>query len=56
MMGGGAFALLKSGRAGPEIMKQAEFRLANLLKSLKIPDPEQDRLANFGKETWKGCI
>jgi hypothetical protein len=35
-MGGGAFILLKSGRAGPESAKQVEIRLANLLKILGI--------------------
>ena len=35
-MGGGAFILLKSGQIGPESTKQAEIRLANLLKILTI--------------------
>jgi hypothetical protein len=35
-MGGGAFILLKSRRAGPESAKQVEIRLANLLKILTI--------------------
>jgi hypothetical protein len=35
-MGGGAFILLKSRRAGPESAKQVEIRLANLLKILQI--------------------
>jgi hypothetical protein len=35
-MGEGAFILLKSRRAGPESAKQAEVRLANLLKILAI--------------------
>jgi hypothetical protein len=33
-MSGGAFNLLKSGQNGPETAKQAEIRLADLLKSL----------------------
>jgi hypothetical protein len=40
MMSGGAFILLKVGCLGPESTKQAEIRLANLLKILR----------NFGSE------
>jgi hypothetical protein len=36
MMGGGAFILLKSGRRWPESARQAEIRLAILLKILRI--------------------
>jgi len=36
MMGGGAFILLKVGHPWPESTKQAEIRLANLLKILYI--------------------
>ena len=36
MMGGVAFILLKAGRQGPESAKQAEIRLASLLKILQI--------------------
>jgi hypothetical protein len=36
MMGGGAFTLLKAGRAGPKSAKQAEIRLAILSKILRI--------------------
>jgi hypothetical protein len=36
MMGGGAFILLKVGHPWPETAKQAEIRLANLLKILRI--------------------
>jgi hypothetical protein len=36
MMGGGTFILLKAGRPGPESAKQAEIRLAILLKMLQI--------------------
>jgi len=57
MMGGGAFILLKGGRAGPESTKRAKIRLAILLKILHIaPSERHDRLANIEKETWKGCI
>jgi len=35
-MGGAAFDLLKTGRSGPESAKQAEIRLADLLKILRI--------------------
>jgi hypothetical protein len=42
MMGGGAFILLKVGHPWPETAKQAEIRLANLLKILPI--------AGFGGE------
>jgi hypothetical protein len=41
MMGGGAFDLLKTGRRRPESTKQAQVRLAILLKILQIfPRPE----------------
>jgi hypothetical protein len=36
MMSGGAFILLKAGRAWPESTKQAEIGLAILLKILRI--------------------
>jgi hypothetical protein len=39
-MGGGAFILLKTRRAGPESAKQVEIRLANLLKILAIAAAE----------------
>ena len=42
MMGGGTFILLKAGRPWPESAKQAEIRLAVLLKMLQI--------AHFGTE------
>jgi hypothetical protein len=35
-MGDGAFILLKTGRFEPETTKQAEIRLANLQKILRI--------------------
>ena len=57
MMGGGAFILLKGGRARPESAKRAKIRLAILLKILHIaPSQRRNRLANIEKETWKGCI
>jgi hypothetical protein len=40
MMGGGAFILLKAGSGGPKTAKQAEIRLAVLLKILRnYPSP-----------------
>jgi hypothetical protein len=56
MLGGAAFILLKAGLPGPESAKQAEIRLASLLKILQI--------ARFGgKGRWQtaartcsGCI
>jgi hypothetical protein len=36
MMGGAAFILLKTGRYRPESARQAEIRLAILLKILRI--------------------
>jgi hypothetical protein len=36
MMGGGRFILLKAGRRGAESAQQAEVRLADLLKILRI--------------------
>ena len=42
-MGGGGFLLLKAGYSGPESSKQAEIRLAILLKILHIlPVSEAD--------------
>jgi len=50
MMGGGAFILLKVGHCWPETAKQAEIRLANLVKILRIagfggenPSPRRDK-------------
>jgi hypothetical protein len=45
MMGGGAFILLKAGCWGPESAKQAENRLAGLLKVLHIACPGERKLA-----------
>jgi hypothetical protein len=39
MMGGAAFTLLKTGRAGPKSAKQVEIRLAILPKILRIGVP-----------------
>jgi hypothetical protein len=49
-MGGGAFILLKSQRAGPESAKQVEIRLANLLKILSIAVTGPKRLARTGDD------
>jgi hypothetical protein len=53
MMGGGAFILLKVARRRPESAKQAEIRLAILLKILHIarfwdaePSPGLERTCN----------
>ena len=46
MMGGGAFILLKAGRPRPESAKQAEIRLAILLKMLQIAHFGTAALAN----------
>jgi hypothetical protein len=47
MMGGGCLILLKAGRPGPESAQQAEIRLADLLKILRIsrraPKPARRR-------------
>lgn len=51
-MGGGAFILLKTGRRGPGSAKQAEIRLASLLKILRIasfPSP----LAMMGRDSLR---
>jgi hypothetical protein len=39
-MSGEAFILLKAGTPAPETVKQAEIRLANLLKILRIAEPK----------------
>jgi hypothetical protein len=39
-MSGGAFILLKAGITRLETAKQAEIRLANLLKILRIVEPK----------------
>jgi hypothetical protein len=49
-MSGGAFILLKSGQNGPESAKQAEIRLANLLKILGIGASRGVRNPRQGRE------
>ena len=48
-MGGGAFILLKADRRRPESAKQAEIRLAILLKILQI-DRSEGRSPRQGRE------
>jgi hypothetical protein len=55
-MGGGAFILLKSGRAGPESAKQVEIRLANLLKILAIARRRAQNGWRGPRTTRTGCI
>lgn len=53
-MGGLAFDLLKTGRSGPESAKQAETRLADLLKILRIAwSRAPGRLAMAQEDTLK---
>jgi hypothetical protein len=50
MMGGAAFTLLKTGRAGAKSAKQVEIRLAILPKILRIAGPRpKNLLAGGGK-------
>jgi hypothetical protein len=56
MMGGGAFILLKAGRPWPESAKQAEIRLANLLKILSIAPFGVPGTAAKQRETAHGSI
>ena len=50
-MGGRAFLLLKAGGSRPESSKQAEIRLAILLKILRIPPAsEAEGLARAGRD------
>ena len=56
-MGGGAFLLLKAGDSRPESSKQAEIRLAILLKILHIRlFRRREALAREGGRTCNGCI
>ena len=48
-MGGGTFILLKAGRPWPESAKQAEIRLAILLKMLQMAHFGTAALANGRK-------
>jgi hypothetical protein len=55
-MSGGAFSLLKSGQNGPETAKQAEIRLANLLKILDIGLSREAKPSPRPQRTCHGCI
>jgi hypothetical protein len=55
-MGGGAFILLKSRRAGPESAKQVEIRLANLLKILAIARRKAQNGWRGPGTTRAGCV
>ena len=55
-MGGGAFILLKSRRAGPESAKQVEIRLANLLKILQIAVSAGQMASPTPNGRYGGCI
>jgi len=55
MMGGGAFTLLKVGRAGPKSAKQVENPLANLPKILRIAVPEARILSPAIEKTCDYC-
>jgi hypothetical protein len=52
-MGEGAFVLLNSRHAGPESAKQAEIRLASLLKILAIAVAGPKRLARNGNGMYR---
>jgi hypothetical protein len=52
MMGGGAFTLLKAGRAGPKSAKQAEIRLAILSKILRIAARRGQNLLAGAEKTY----
>jgi hypothetical protein len=56
MMGGGAFLLLKTGRQVPESAKQAEIRLAGLLKILGIAGPGRRMRSQNAQSTCNGCV
>jgi len=56
MMGGGAFILLKVGHPWPETAKQAEIRLANLLKILRDRRIWRRKHLARRKRTCDGCI
>ena len=55
MIGGEAFLLLKTGRIGPETAKQAEIRLAILLKIVQIAPFWGAGLSLKLKSTFLGC-
>ena len=54
-MGGGTFILLKAGRPWPESAKQAEIRLAILLKMLQIAHFVTEALASDLKDIEGLC-
>jgi hypothetical protein len=56
MMGGGAFLLLKAGDSRPESSKQAEIRLAILLKILGIRLFWRRKPSPRAEGTCNGCI
>jgi hypothetical protein len=58
-MGGAAFQLLKRGRTRLESSKQAEIRLASLLKILRIPgglEAQEPCRVRTGERTRHDCI
>jgi len=56
MMGGETFILLKAGRPRPESAKQAEIRLAILLKILHIAPFWDAKLSQGLERTCKGSL
>jgi hypothetical protein len=56
MMGGGAFIPLKAGRPQRESVKQAEIRLASLLKILGIARSRGQNPSPSMNRTCKDCI
>jgi hypothetical protein len=56
MMGGAAFILLKAGQTRPESAKQAEIRLAILLKILRIARFAGKKPSPKPNGTCCGCI
>jgi hypothetical protein len=56
MMGGGGFSLLKTGCSGLETAKQAEIRLAGLLKILRIVRFEGTEGLVKDGQVVQGCI
>jgi hypothetical protein len=55
MMDGAAFILLKTGRRGPESAKQAEIRLAILLKIVQIAGFLGQNHSQRVERTCAGC-
>jgi hypothetical protein len=56
MMSGGTFLLLKAGYSGPESSKQAEIRLANLLKILRNFGSAGQYPSPMRETTCDGCF